>query len=113
MRWRQKGMDGRNALRLIQQGRVPALRHFELNEFGVLRFHFGKGGGAQDVGLRAANGQHPYAAQCLPEGPQGGGRGGRPARPPPPSPILILASPPPPPPLATAPPPGAPLTPKN
>jgi hypothetical protein len=54
LRSREEGIDRRQAFRFIQQWRVPALRHFELNELGIFCFHFGKGVGAQNVGPRGA-----------------------------------------------------------
>jgi len=69
VRSRQEGIDGRDALRLIQQRHVAALCDLELLKIGILGFHSCERGGTQDVGSLAANRQHGYAAQPLPERP--------------------------------------------
>ena len=66
---REKSIDRSEALRLIQQRHVAALRNFKLRKVRIPGFHPRESGGAQDVGPFAANRQHGYAAQPLPEGP--------------------------------------------
>src|SRR5258708_33995069 len=67
---RDKSIDGGEALRLIQQRHVPALRNFELHEVGVFRLHSRENGGAQNVRALAANRQQGYAAQHVPKRPE-------------------------------------------